>query len=64
MTLPRGATDLFRHVSADKSPLYRVVIDIFAAARRQCRLQLRPDEVLSLAAELRLARNASRQSFE
>lgn len=47
MPLPRGASDLFRHVSADKSLLYRAVLDTFAAARRQYRLQLRPDEVLA-----------------
>lgn len=39
------AGDLFRHVSADKAQLYRVIMDAFAAAKRQFRLQLRPDEV-------------------
>ncbi|MBY8965956.1 TIGR02677 family protein [Algiphilus sp. NNCM1] len=40
----RRAT-LFRHVSAEKSPLYRAVMECFAAANRQFRLHLRPDEV-------------------
>lgn len=39
--------DLFRHVSADKAALYRNVMDCFAAAKRQFRLHLRPDEVLA-----------------
>ncbi|HLQ86143.1 MAG TPA: TIGR02677 family protein [Salinisphaeraceae bacterium] len=37
--------ELFRHVSADKAPLYRAVLATFAAAKRQFRLHLRPDEV-------------------
>lgn len=47
MSLPVGTTELFRHVSADKAALYRAALDAFAAARRQYRLQLRPDEVLA-----------------
>ncbi len=43
------AADLFRHVSADKAGVYRAIMDVFAAARRQYRLQLRPDEVLAEA---------------
>lgn len=43
------ARDLFRHVSAEKSALYRCILDVFAAAKRQFRLQLRPDEVLGEA---------------
>lgn len=43
------SADLLRHVTADKAPLYRSVMDVFAAAKRQYRLQLRPDEVLSEA---------------
>lgn len=43
------SADLLRHVTADKAPLYRGVMDVFAAAKRQYRLQLRPDEVLSEA---------------
>jgi uncharacterized protein (TIGR02677 family) len=39
---------LFRHVSADKAALYRAVMDAFAAAKRQFRLHLRPDEVCVL----------------
>ena len=41
--------ELFRHVSAEKAVLYRCIMDVFAAAQRQYRLQLRPDEVLSEA---------------
>lgn len=44
------ARELFRHLSADKSALYRSIMDVFAAAKRQFRLHLRPDEVLSEAA--------------
>lgn len=46
-TLPRRADDLFRHISAEKAPLYRAIMDVFATAKRQYRLQLRPDEVLA-----------------
>jgi uncharacterized protein (TIGR02677 family) len=42
--------ELFRHVSAEKASFYRAIMDVFAAAKRQYRLQLRPDEVLSEAA--------------
>jgi uncharacterized protein (TIGR02677 family) len=38
--------ELFRHISAEKSVLYRTIMDTFGAAKRQFRLQLRPDEVL------------------
>ena len=58
MPLPRGASDLFRHVSADKSALYRAVLDTFASARRHYRLQLRPDEVLADTARLGAAPSA------
>ena len=44
-----AASDLFRHVSAEKAELYRAVLDVFARAKRQYRLQLRPDEVLAEA---------------
>jgi uncharacterized protein (TIGR02677 family) len=37
--------DLFRHVSADKAAQYRAIMDAFAVAKRQFRLQLRPDDV-------------------
>lgn len=43
------SADLFRHVSAEKSDFYRCIMDAFAAAKRQYRLQLRPDEVLAEA---------------
>lgn len=42
-----GSVDLFRHVTADKAVFYRTIMDVFAAAKRQYRLQLRPDEVLA-----------------
>src|SRR5437588_6977646 len=44
------ARELFRHVSAEKSGLYRSIMDAFAAAKRQFRLHLRPDEVFAEAA--------------
>jgi len=44
-----NASELFRHVSADKADFYRCIMDVFAAAKRQYRLQLRPDEVLAEA---------------
>jgi uncharacterized protein (TIGR02677 family) len=43
------ARELFRHVSAERSALYRAIMDAFAAAKRQFRLHLRPDEVLAEA---------------
>jgi uncharacterized protein (TIGR02677 family) len=43
------ASDLFRHVSVEKGDLYRAILDVFARAKRQYRLQLRPDEVLAEA---------------
>lgn len=39
------ARELFRHVSADKAQFYRLIMEAFAAAKRQFRLHLRPDEV-------------------
>lgn len=39
--------NLFRHISAEKAELYRRVMETFAAAKRQFRLHLRPDEVLA-----------------
>ena len=44
-----NSADLFRHVSADKALIYRCIMEVFAAAKRQYRLQLRPDEVLAEA---------------
>lgn len=38
--------ELFRHVTADKAVAYRAIMDVFAAAKRQFRPYLRPDEVL------------------
>jgi uncharacterized protein (TIGR02677 family) len=46
MPTAHDSADLFRHVSADKSAFYRCIMDVFATAKRQYRLQLRPDEVL------------------
>ena len=43
------ASDLFRHVSADKAETYRAILDVFVRAKRQYWLQLRPDEVLAEA---------------
>ena len=37
---------LFSHVNADKARLYRSILSVFASARRQFRLSLRPDEIL------------------
>ena len=37
--------DLFRHVTAEKAAHYRAIMQAFAAAKRQFRLHLRPDEV-------------------
>lgn len=37
--------NLFRHLTTDKAELYRTIMDAFAAAKRQFRLHLRPDEV-------------------
>ena len=43
------AAELFRHLSTEKSSFYRCIMDVFAAAKRQYRLQLRPDEVFAEA---------------
>src|SRR5688572_23904817 len=37
--------ELFRHVTVERSSLYRAIMETFAAAKRQFRLHLRPDEV-------------------
>ncbi len=47
--LPRAAPALFSHIVADNAPLYRAILDVFAASKRQFRLHLRPDEVLAEA---------------
>ncbi|MGT2430706.1 TIGR02677 family protein [Cupriavidus basilensis] len=49
MSTSSDSADLFRHVSAEKALLYRAIMSVFAAAKRQYRLQLRPDEVLAEA---------------
>jgi uncharacterized protein (TIGR02677 family) len=49
-SLPSSAATLFGHVMAENAPLYRAILDVFAAAKRQFRLHLRPDEVLTEAA--------------
>lgn len=49
-TMQTSSTDLFKHLTTDKTALYRAIMDVFAAAKRQYRLQLRPDEVLAEAA--------------
>jgi uncharacterized protein (TIGR02677 family) len=47
--IPARAADLFNHVTADKAAEYRAIMDVFAAAKRQFRLHLRPDEVFAEA---------------
>ena len=47
MSTITNSAELFRHVSAEKSTLYRNIMESFAAAKRQFRLHLRPDEVLA-----------------
>ena len=49
MTTMETAADLFRHITVEKAAHYRAIMDVFAAAKRQYRLQLRPDEVLAEA---------------
>lgn len=49
MQVASNPADLFRHVSAEKAAFYRNIMDVFAAAKRQYRLQLRPDEVMAEA---------------
>lgn len=49
MQTKNTAAELFRHLSAEKTAFYRCIMDVFAAAKRQYRLQLRPDEVLAEA---------------
>ena len=44
-----NTANLFRHVSAERAPAYRAVLAAFAAAKRQFRLHLRPDEVRAQA---------------
>src|SRR3546814_5986932 len=49
MQLANDSAVLFRHLNADKAAFYRCIMYGFAAAKRQYRLQLRPDEVLAEA---------------
>ena len=49
MHITSESAELFRHLSAEKAAFYRCIMDVFAAAKRQYRLQLRPDEVLAEA---------------
>jgi Protein of unknown function (DUF2397) len=44
-TLPRSAPALFSHVMADNAPLYRAILDVIAASKRQFRLHLRAGEL-------------------
>jgi uncharacterized protein (TIGR02677 family) len=46
-SLPPSTAALFSHVTAEKAALYRAIMEVFAAAKRQFRLHLRPDEVLA-----------------
>lgn len=52
MTAPSlhpSAAQLFSHVIAANSSYYRAILDVFATAKRQFRLHLRPDDVLAEA---------------
>jgi uncharacterized protein (TIGR02677 family) len=44
--LPAIATELFSYVTVEKMAFYRAIMNMFASAKRQFRLHLRPDEVL------------------
>jgi uncharacterized protein (TIGR02677 family) len=46
---PPDTAELFRHASAERAARYRAILEVFAAAKRQYRLQLRPEEVLAEA---------------
>lgn len=48
-SLPPSTPLLFSHVIAENSPHYRAILDVFATAKRQFRLHLRPDDVLTEA---------------
>lgn len=49
MRITDTSAELFRHVSADKAGIYRCIMESPAAAKRQFRLHMRPDEVLAEA---------------
>jgi hypothetical protein len=40
-SLPPSAASLFSHVTAEKTAVYRVIMEVFATAKRQFRLHLR-----------------------
>ncbi len=44
-----GRLRVLAYVVADKAPTYRVIMDVFAEAKRQYALRLRPEEVLERA---------------
>ena len=46
----RQTASLFQHVSAERADAYRAILDVFAAAKRRCRLHLRADDVRAEAA--------------
>ena len=41
--LPASTSSLFSHVTAEKSAVYRAIMNLFSAAKRQFRHHLRPD---------------------
>lgn len=45
-SLPAAASGLFSHITAEKPAFYRAILDLFAAAKRQFIVSLRPDDVL------------------
>lgn len=49
MPSANASAELFRHVSVEKAGIYRSIMNSFAAAKRQFRLHMRPDEVLAEA---------------
>ena len=49
LPLHPSAPLLFSHVLAENRGQYRAILDVFAAAKRQFRLHLRPDDVLAEA---------------
>jgi uncharacterized protein (TIGR02677 family) len=48
-SLPSSASELFAHVTATKAGLYRRILEVFATAKRQFQLQLRPEDVVGAA---------------
>ena len=39
------ARDVFRHLAADRAPLYRAILDVFVRAKQQFALHLRPGDI-------------------